>query len=33
MKDLSSTLFAQMKEAAELDEVIRQNLKGLGYEE
>ena len=33
MKDLSSTLFAQMKESAELDEVIRQNLKGLGYEE
>ena len=33
MKDLSSTLYDQMKESAQLDEVIRQNLKGLGYEE
>ena len=33
MQDLSSTLFAQMKESAKLDEAIRENLKGLGYEE
>ena len=33
MTELSTTLFAQMKASAELDEVIRQNLKGLGYEE
>jgi type I restriction enzyme M protein len=33
MKDLSSTLFAQMEEAAALDQTIRDNLKGLGYEE
>jgi len=33
MKDLSSTLFSQMKEATALDQVIRENLKSLGYEE
>ena len=33
MAELSSTLFSQMKESAALDKVIRQNLKGLGYEE
>ena len=33
MQDLSSTLFAQMKEATTLDQTIRENLKGLGYEE
>jgi len=33
MTDLSETLYGQMKESAELDAVIRQNLKGLGYGE
>ncbi len=33
MSELSTTLFSQMKESAKLDEVIRENLKGLGYEE
>ncbi|MEX9232414.1 type I restriction-modification system subunit M [Citrobacter cronae] len=31
MRDLSQTLFAQMKQAEELDNVIRQNLEALGY--
>ncbi len=31
MRDLSQTLFAQMKEAEALDKVIRQNLEVLGY--
>ena len=31
MKDLSSTLYAQMEESAKLDAIIRDNLKGLGY--
>ena len=31
MTELSQTLYAQMKESAKLDEVIHQNLKGLGY--
>ena len=31
MTELSQTLYAQMEESAKLDEVIRQNLKGLGY--
>lgn len=33
MAEQSTTLFSQMKESAKLDEAIRQNLKGLGYEE
>ena len=33
MTELSDTLYGQMKESAELDAVIRQNLKGLGYGE
>ena len=33
MRDLSQTLFAQMKEAEALDKVIRQNLEVLGYGE
>ena len=33
MTELSATLFTQMTESAKLDDVIRQNLKGLGYEE
>ena len=33
MRELSQTLFAQMKEAETLDKVIRQNLEGLGYGE
>jgi type I restriction enzyme M protein len=33
MTELSQTLFTQMKESAKLDEVIRENLKGLGYGE
>ena len=33
MKDLSSTLYAQMEESAKLDTIIRENLKGLGYGE
>ena len=33
MAELSATLFSQMNEAEKLDKVIRQNLKGLGYEE
>ncbi|CAM1340167.1 class I SAM-dependent DNA methyltransferase [Tenacibaculum aestuarii] len=32
MTELSQTLFAQMNEAAELDQTIRENLKLLGYE-
>jgi type I restriction enzyme M protein len=32
MTDLSTTLFAQMNEAKELDSAIRTNLKHLGYE-
>jgi type I restriction enzyme M protein len=33
MKDLSDTLYGQMKESAKLDDLIRQNLEGLGYGE
>jgi hypothetical protein len=33
MTEMSQTLFQQMAEAAKLDATIRQNLKGLGYEE
>lgn len=33
MRELSQTLFAQMKEAGVLDKVIRQNLEVLGYGE
>jgi len=33
MRDLSQTLFAQMKQAEELDKAIRQNLEALGYGE
>ncbi len=33
MTELSQTLYAQMKESANLDEVIRKNLEGLGYGE
>ena len=33
MTELSDTLYGQMKESAELDAVIRQNLKGPGYGE
>ncbi|ELS1888541.1 type I restriction-modification system subunit M [Raoultella ornithinolytica] len=31
MRELSKTLFAQMKQAEELDNTIRQNLEALGY--
>lgn len=31
MRELSQTLFAQMKQAEELDNTIRQNLEALGY--
>ena len=31
MTEMSQTLYAQMEESAKLDDVIRQNLKGLGY--
>ena len=33
MTEMSQTLYGQMRESAELDAVIRQNLKGLGYGE
>jgi type I restriction enzyme M protein len=33
MTELSQTLYAQMAESEKLDEVIRKNLKGLGYGE
>jgi len=33
MRELSKTLFAQMKQAEELDYAIRQNLEALGYGE
>jgi hypothetical protein len=33
MKDLSDTLYGQMKESAKLDGAIKQNLKALGYGE
>ena len=33
MQQLTQTLFQQMAEAQELDAVIKQNLKGLGYGE
>lgn len=33
MRELSQTLFAQMKQAEKLDNAIRQNLEGLGYGE
>ncbi|MEM0570409.1 class I SAM-dependent DNA methyltransferase [Salmonella enterica] len=33
MRELSQTLFAQMKQAEELDKAIRQNLGALGYGE
>ncbi len=33
MTEMSQTLFQQMAEAADLDATIRQNMKGLGYEE
>jgi type I restriction enzyme M protein len=32
MQDLTKTLFKQMAEAEKLDQDIKQNLKGLGYE-
>uniref|UniRef100_UPI002FE040DC N-6 DNA methylase n=1 Tax=Escherichia coli TaxID=562 RepID=UPI002FE040DC len=31
MRELSKTLFEQMKQAEELDRAIRQNLEALGY--
>ncbi len=31
MTEMNQTLYAQMEESTKLDEVIRQNLKGLGY--
>jgi type I restriction enzyme M protein len=31
MTEMSQTLYAQMKKSAKLDDVIRKNLKGLGY--
>jgi len=31
MTEMSQTLYAQMEESANLDEVIRKNLEGLGY--
>ncbi|MHC4887204.1 MAG: hypothetical protein ACYTGH_19165 [Planctomycetota bacterium] len=33
MAEMSRTLYAQMKESAKLDKVIRKNLEGLGYGE
>ncbi|MBW2710024.1 MAG: N-6 DNA methylase, partial [Deltaproteobacteria bacterium] len=33
MKELSDTLYGQMRESTELDAVIRENLKTLGYGE
>jgi type I restriction enzyme M protein len=33
MTELSQTLYAQMEESTKLDEVIRENLEGLGYAE
>jgi len=33
MTEMSQTLYTQMKESEKLDDVIRQNLKGLGYGE
>jgi type I restriction enzyme M protein len=33
MTEMSQTLYAQMEESAKLDDVIRENLKGLGYGE
>jgi type I restriction enzyme M protein len=33
MRELSQTLYRQMKEAEALDNTIRQNLEGLGYGE
>jgi hypothetical protein len=33
MIEMSQTLYQQMAEAAKIDATIRQNLKGLGYEE
>jgi type I restriction enzyme M protein len=33
MSEMSQTLYAQMAESAELDDVIRKNLEGLGYGE
>ncbi len=33
MTEMTQTLYAQKKESAKLDKVIRQNLKGLGYGE
>ncbi|MAE91800.1 MAG: hypothetical protein CMI67_19850 [Pelagibaca sp.] len=33
MQQLTQTLFQQMAEAQELDAVIKENLKGLGYGE
>jgi type I restriction enzyme M protein len=33
MKELSDTLYGQMRESSTLDNVIRENLKGLGYGE
>lgn len=32
MQDLTQTLFKQMRQAKQLDQDIKQNLKGLGYE-
>ena len=31
MTEMSQTLYGQMEESAKLDEIIRENLKGLGY--
>lgn len=31
MNELTQTLYAQMKQSTELDEVIRENMEGLGY--
>jgi type I restriction enzyme M protein len=33
MSEMSQTLYAQMAESSKLDEIIRKNLKGLGYGE
>jgi type I restriction enzyme M protein len=33
MTEMSQTLYAQMEESTKLDDVIRQNLEGLGYGE
>jgi type I restriction enzyme M protein len=33
MTEMSQKLYSQMEESAKLDNVIRQNLKGIGYGE